>query len=817
MNSSNAARRWSGPPLALQITGLLLAGLVVAQLVTLGLTWLLPPQPPPQYDLADIARVLAGEPVDPAVSRVLQRVVRAEPPQPSGPGWLTSERSRHDLAALVGRDDADVRLFFYTPLPFAGAAGPPPGLGAAAAPAMRQRSRWLAPAAIDAGLIRVDYQVAQAGPAPRGGGFGAPGGAFPAGGGMGGGMGSFPNGGFGSMPSPSRVDGGGMPSGGFGGASASPGGTSRSMPSMGRDAGGSSGLAPAGASGTPVGPLAPTTSLYAPGLPGGQGLGSSAGFGSASGFGPSVGFGGNGSPGTSGAGNALATGPHAGAMAAPSGSASTAAPQARTAAAVAQRSTSGSAGAAGAAGLAGGTGAGASLAARTGSSGPAGQGTSPSATARPAIAQPRHEALAEPAPGPAADAHDASRPLPGATAPSATTPAESREKPQPPTLDPGSSATSMSADAQASSPAASSAASATPRGVAPASPSARARSASSTESSPAETPSRGLFGLSPAPFVVGDFVAAMRLPQGGWAMVQPVPEAFPNAWQRRVLLWFLVAALVVAPLGWWFSRRLVRPIAGFARAAEQLGRDPLAPVLALEGPAEVGRAAQAFNRMQSRMRSFVDDRTAMIGAISHDMRTPLTRLRFRIEEVPEDMQAGMLGDVDEMERMISSVLAFIRDASEPGARERLDLSSIVEDVVEDAVFVGKDVRLERSEEAAVDVDAIGMRRLLDNLVENAVKYGHDARVRLFVDREDAVAEVSDSGPGLSDRELERVFEPFYRSPAARASGKQGSGLGLAVCRSIARAHGGDVHLRRGSHGMVAQVRLPLAIRFATVD
>jgi two-component system, OmpR family, sensor kinase len=115
------------------------------------------------------------------------------------------------------------------------------------------------------------------------------------------------------------------------------------------------------------------------------------------------------------------------------------------------------------------------------------------------------------------------------------------------------------------------------------------------------------------------------------------------------------------------------------------------------------------------------------------------------------------------------------------------------------------------------VGAIGMRRVLDNLVENAVKYGNDARVRLFIDREDAVAEVSDSGPGLSDRELERVFEPFYRSPAARASGKQGSGLGLAVCRSIARAHGGDVQLRRGAQGMVAQMRLPLAIRFATVD
>jgi signal transduction histidine kinase len=216
--------------------------------------------------------------------------------------------------------------------------------------------------------------------------------------------------------------------------------------------------------------------------------------------------------------------------------------------------------------------------------------------------------------------------------------------------------------------------------------------------------------------------------------------------------------------------------------------------------------------MQSRLRSFVDDRTAMIGAISHDLRTPLTRMRFRIEDVPDAVREGMLEDVEEMEQMISSVLAFIRDASEPGSRERLDLSSIVTDVVEDAMFVGQDVMLKTTEEAPVEVDAIGMRRLLSNLVENAVKYGERAEVRLFTDKFDAVAEIRDHGPGLPDYELERVFLPFYRAADARTSGKQGSGLGLAVCRSIARAHGGDVCLARGEGGqggLIAQVRLPL--------
>ena len=110
----------------------------------------------------------------------------------------------------------------------------------------------------------------------------------------------------------------------------------------------------------------------------------------------------------------------------------------------------------------------------------------------------------------------------------------------------------------------------------------------------------------------------------------------------------------------------------------------------------------------------------------------------------------------------------------------------------------------------VEADAIGMRRLLSNLVENAVKYGYRARVRLYANKLEAVAEISDDGPGLPDEELGRAFEPFYRAPSAMASDKQGSGLGLAVCRSIARAHGGDVRLTRGAQGLIAEVRIPLA-------
>ena len=324
-----------------------------------------------------------------------------------------------------------------------------------------------------------------------------------------------------------------------------------------------------------------------------------------------------------------------------------------------------------------------------------------------------------------------------------------------------------------------------------------------------QAPPRGLFGLAPAPFVQGDFVAAQRIAPDRWVTVQPVPEPFPNSWQRRVLLWFAISFSVVAPIGYLFARRLVAPLTAFAGAAERLGRDPSGPIMALNGPAEIGRATTAFTGMQQRLKRYIDNRNAMMGAISHDLRTPLARMRFRLERAPADLKPGMLGDVAQMDDMISSVLVFMRDGSEPSVRERLDLRSLLECVVDDAAMVGGDAVLDPGAAASVEVDSLGVRRVVTNLVENALKYGRKAHVRLFIDAGDAVTEIADAGPGLPDEELERVFAPFYRAANTRAH-KPGIGLGLAVSRSIARAHGGDVRLIKGDQGLVAQLRLPLA-------
>ncbi|MDE1916666.1 MAG: HAMP domain-containing protein [Sphingomonadales bacterium] len=320
---------------------------------------------------------------------------------------------------------------------------------------------------------------------------------------------------------------------------------------------------------------------------------------------------------------------------------------------------------------------------------------------------------------------------------------------------------------------------------------------------------QGLLDRASPPFIEGDFVAAARRPDGHWIAVAPRAEGFPNRWQKQVLAWFVLSLLIVSPLAWFFARRIVLPLEGFARAAEILGRDPSATIIPLKGPAEIGRAAHAFNQMHNRLRAFVDDRTAMVGAISHDLRTPLTRLRFRLEDVPDDQRPALLREVAEMESMINEVILFIRDASTPGVRQKVDLAALVADTVADARLVGGDVEVIADCEAPVEVDPVGIRRLLGNLLENAVKYGERARVRVTLRHGEAVAEILDAGPGIAEEEMDRVFEPFYRSPEARRSGRPGSGLGLTVCRSIARAHGGDVHFARRQDGFAAVLSVPV--------
>ncbi len=312
-------------------------------------------------------------------------------------------------------------------------------------------------------------------------------------------------------------------------------------------------------------------------------------------------------------------------------------------------------------------------------------------------------------------------------------------------------------------------------------------------------------------FVVAPFEAAVRRPDGRWTELRVFEVGLLGTWQQRVLLWFALSLVVLAPVAYLFARGLAAPFALFAAAAERLGRDPTAPPLALHGSPEIERAAAAFNEMQERLRRYVDDRTGMIAAIAHDLRTPLTRLRFRVEAAPEALRPKMDADIEEMEAMIAAVMAFVRDASHAGERRPVELRALVAHVAGEMADTGLAVSVGDGSDALVDGDALALRRLTGNLLDNAVKFGGRARARVYAQDGAAVLEVDDEGPGVPEAQRETLFEPFRRGEPSRSRQTGGVGLGLAVVRTIARAHGGDAELENlPQGGLRARARLPLA-------
>lgn len=305
------------------------------------------------------------------------------------------------------------------------------------------------------------------------------------------------------------------------------------------------------------------------------------------------------------------------------------------------------------------------------------------------------------------------------------------------------------------------------------------------------------------------FRAAVLRPDGRWTVVGPrAPLVSP--WQARVLLAFGAGALLLAPLAWWSARRLTRPVSLFAEAADRLGLDPGAPPVAVEGPAEVRGAARAFNRMQARLRAHVDGRTAMVAAIAHDLRTPLTGLRLRAETAPPVERRRMAQDIARMEAMIVQVLAFVRGEQVREPREPLDLVALAAECVRAAAELGQPASLAAAEPLWVEGEPVNLRRALGNLLDNAVGYGGGGRVSVRRRNDRALVVVEDDGPGLAEEDLDGVFEPFARGEPSRSRATGGVGLGLASARTIARAHGGDVVLRnRPSGGLDAELILPL--------
>ncbi len=271
-----------------------------------------------------------------------------------------------------------------------------------------------------------------------------------------------------------------------------------------------------------------------------------------------------------------------------------------------------------------------------------------------------------------------------------------------------------------------------------------------------------------------------------------------------------VTAVALVLLVVLLVRRTTRPLADLAVAAERLGRGEDVQPVPLDGPLDVRQTTEAFNRMNERLRRFLDDRTRMLAAVSHDLRTPITSLRLRAEFIDdEDLKARMLETLDEMQRMAEATLAFAREDATHEATRDVDMAALVESVCVDLADLGRDVVFAGAGRTPVACRTVAIKRALRNIIENAVSYGVRARVSLDADEDEVRLVVDDDGPGIPEADFERVFEPFARLEDSRNADTGGIGLGLSIARTVAGSHGGDIDLaNRADGGLRVTLRLP---------
>jgi signal transduction histidine kinase len=303
----------------------------------------------------------------------------------------------------------------------------------------------------------------------------------------------------------------------------------------------------------------------------------------------------------------------------------------------------------------------------------------------------------------------------------------------------------------------------------------------------------------------------LKLTDGNWLHVRGAAAPHMFAWPTHLFANLAVMLLSLSCLSWFAVRAVTRPLGELARAASGLGNDINRAPLAETGPTEVAAAAQEFNLMQARLRASIDARARFLAAVSHDLKTPITRLRLRAEMLDDTpVREKFAADLKEMEDLVNSALGFLRGESVDEPLRPVDVNALVESVVDDFVEAGADLIIETGIDIRLDARPHGLRRCLSNLIDNALKYGVDeVEVAIAANSERVDILIRDRGPGLAHAEIEKVLEPFYRVESSRNRETGGSGLGLAIARQIAHAHGGELTLaNRQGGGLEVRLCLP---------
>lgn len=291
-------------------------------------------------------------------------------------------------------------------------------------------------------------------------------------------------------------------------------------------------------------------------------------------------------------------------------------------------------------------------------------------------------------------------------------------------------------------------------------------------------------------------------------VMPPRPPSFgppPDFLDYGIL--FVISVAVLAAI---IARMTMRPLKQLAQAATELGNNIDRPPLPERGATEIRQAAAAFNAMQSRMRHHIKQRAHILAAITHDLQTPLTRLRLRLEKVEDaELRAKLISDLSAMQSMVREGLDLARSMDLAEKMQPLDLDSLIDSVCADAIDAGQRVAISGTTAVSLLARPTALRRCLTNLIDNAVKYGHSAQVSAAREDGFAVIRIRDCGPGIPESELEKVFDPFYRLENSRSRDTGGTGLGLTIARNIVEQHGGTIRLRNHPDGgLEVTVALP---------
>jgi signal transduction histidine kinase len=305
----------------------------------------------------------------------------------------------------------------------------------------------------------------------------------------------------------------------------------------------------------------------------------------------------------------------------------------------------------------------------------------------------------------------------------------------------------------------------------------------------------------------------IRLPDGAMIAGNLMPDQHPRPfWGGPWMMTVLSAVISVTLLGLWAARALTAPLSSFAKAAETFSLNGAAAPLPERGPLEVRSVARALNRMRERITGLIDDRTRMLAAISHDLRTPITRMRLRAEFIEDETNRHrMLRDLDQMRGMLESVLSFLRNDRRLESMTLTDIASTLQLITDQFADMGQKVVYEGPAHAMATVRPDDLHRSVTNLVENAVRFGAEAVIRLHVAPDQVTIDIEDDGPGISDARKANVLEPFVRGDDARNMDEaEGFGLGLSIANAIVLAHGGALSLHdRQPRGLVVRIQLPV--------